>query len=87
MKEHVPLPGGLLATYPDFIAAALVMVLSIIVAYGVKISSKFNIFFAVLNLSVIVFIISKFQIFFFLQRTKYVSFYEDCENVKRLKTS
>nr|CAB3266328.1 cationic amino acid transporter 4-like [Phallusia mammillata] len=52
------MPGGLVADYPDFLAVGLVAILTIIVALGVKLSSKVNIVFAALNLVVILFIFS-----------------------------
>jgi len=65
LKVHTPMPGGLLATYPDFLGAALIIILTITVAFGVKISSKVNIFFASLNLCVIIFIFCKYIISLF----------------------
>ena len=66
LMKHTPMPGGLLATYPDFLAGALIILLTVVVAFGVKISSKFNIFFASLNLCVIIFIFCKYSAFSFL---------------------
>lgn len=48
-------PG--LSTYPDFFAAFLILVVTLILAIGVKNSSRFNIIFTGINLFVIVFII------------------------------
>ncbi|CAK8684396.1 unnamed protein product [Clavelina lepadiformis] len=56
LKKHLPMPGGLVAEYPDFLAGMLVILLTLIVARGVKVSSTVNIFFAAVNLTVIVFI-------------------------------
>jgi len=48
-----------LSSYPDFLAGAMVIFMTIVVASGVKLSSKVNIFFAILNVLVIIFIIGK----------------------------
>ncbi|XP_076811393.1 cationic amino acid transporter 4-like [Clavelina lepadiformis] len=54
--EHFPMPGGFIATYPDFLAGGVVILMTIIIACGVKLSSKLNIVFATLNLTVILFV-------------------------------
>ena len=59
MKEHAEMDGKFLASYPDFLAVLLVIIFTIILIFGVKLSSKINIAIALINISVITFIISK----------------------------
>jgi len=54
------MPGGLIATYPDFLAVGVVIALTLVVASGVKLTSKFNMVFVILNLTVILFIFGKY---------------------------
>ena len=57
LTAHVLMPGGLLATYPDFLAVGYNIIIVIVVALGVKLSSRTNIFFATLNFIICGFII------------------------------
>ena len=59
LNEHAPLPGGILATHPDFVAAAFIMVITIVISTGIKISSKLNTFFAIINVIVVAFVFCK----------------------------
>uniref|UniRef100_H2ZJP2 Cationic amino acid transporter C-terminal domain-containing protein n=1 Tax=Ciona savignyi TaxID=51511 RepID=H2ZJP2_CIOSA len=65
MKEylvvHTPMPGGILASYPDFFAAGIVIIVTIIVATGVKFTSRFTTILAAVNLAILVLIFSKFK--------------------------
>uniref|UniRef100_H2ZJP3 Cationic amino acid transporter C-terminal domain-containing protein n=1 Tax=Ciona savignyi TaxID=51511 RepID=H2ZJP3_CIOSA len=62
MKEylvvHTPMPGGILASYPDFFAAGIVIIVTIIVATGVKFTSRFTTILAAVNLAILVLIFS-----------------------------
>ncbi len=49
--------GAPVAEYPDFVALAVVMLLTTVVALGAKCSSWFNSLFAFVNISVLVFVI------------------------------
>nr|XP_002123144.2 cationic amino acid transporter 2-like [Ciona intestinalis] len=53
---HAPMPGGIVAKYPDFFAAGIVLIVTIIVATGVKFTSRLTSTFAALNLVIVVFI-------------------------------
>ena len=59
MTSHVPMYGSFLGPYPDFLAAALVLIFSVVLLLGVQISSKVNIAIALLNVFAILFIVSK----------------------------
>ena len=67
MTSHVPMNGSFLGPYPDFLAAALVLIFSVVLLLGVQISSKVNIAIALLNVFAILFIVSKCIFFFALQ--------------------
>ncbi|XP_078495040.1 cationic amino acid transporter 4-like [Ciona intestinalis] len=57
MEKHLPLPGGILASYPDFIGTAFMIICIGLVASGIKSSSKGNIALGSINIVVILFII------------------------------
>nr|XP_026693323.1 cationic amino acid transporter 4-like [Ciona intestinalis] len=57
MEKHVPLPGGILASYPDFIGTAFMILCVGLVASGIKSSSTGNIVLGSINIFVILFII------------------------------
>ena len=59
MTSHVPMSGSFLGPYTDFLAAALVLIFSVVLLLGVQISSKVNIAIALLNVFAILFIVSK----------------------------
>ena len=61
LTAHLPMPGGFLATYPDFLAAGYIVVIVTLVALGIKLSSRTNIFFASLNFIICSFIIGAFS--------------------------
>uniref|UniRef100_F6YP51 Cationic amino acid transporter C-terminal domain-containing protein n=1 Tax=Ciona intestinalis TaxID=7719 RepID=F6YP51_CIOIN len=60
---HAPMPGGIVAKYPDFFAAGIVLIVTIIVATGVKFTSRLTSTFAALNLVIVVFIFCKYVYF------------------------
>jgi len=62
MLEHAPMPGGYVATYPDFLAAGLILAFALILIGGVKLSSGVNIAIATLNVAVITFIIGQLHL-------------------------
>lgn len=61
MLVHAPMNGNFVAPYPDFLAVLLVFVFAAILVTGVQLSSKVNIVIATINITVILFIISKFE--------------------------
>jgi len=62
MLEHAPMPGGYVATYPDFLAAGLIFAFALILMGGVKLSSSVNIAVTTLNVAVIIFIIGQLHL-------------------------
>jgi len=64
LSRHVPLGNGPpLGEYPDFVAASVVIVLCLLVATGAESSTRFNIFLAIINICVVVFIIVSGEIY------------------------
>uniref|UniRef100_A0A8C6SLQ2 Zgc:175280 n=1 Tax=Neogobius melanostomus TaxID=47308 RepID=A0A8C6SLQ2_9GOBI len=57
LAQHMPMDAPGLAPYPDFFAAALIMLLAGVLAYGVKESAILNTVFTGVNVAVLVFII------------------------------
>ncbi|XP_068455449.1 cationic amino acid transporter 2-like [Clinocottus analis] len=57
LETHTPLDSSALATYPDFFAAGLIMILAGVLAYGVKESAVINTVFTAVNVLVLVFIV------------------------------
>ncbi|XP_076826207.1 cationic amino acid transporter 4-like [Clavelina lepadiformis] len=43
MQVHLPMSGGLVATYPDFVAGGIMAVITVFVAFGIKTSTIINI--------------------------------------------
>ena len=60
METHAKMAGGFFAPYPDFLAVLLVIIFTLVLLAGVKLSSKVNIAITMINVSVITFIISEF---------------------------
>lgn len=56
LEEHAPMNSPGLASYPDFFAAALIMLLAGVLAHGVKESAILNTFFTIVNVAVLIFI-------------------------------
>nr|XP_039271317.1 cationic amino acid transporter 4-like isoform X1 [Styela clava] len=57
-QHHVTMGDGvILASYPDFLALGIIVLLCVLVACGVNSSNKFNIAFALINVAVVGFII------------------------------
>ncbi|KAF2353885.1 Amino acid/polyamine transporter I [Trinorchestia longiramus] len=57
LGDAMPIDVSFLGPYPDFLAAALVIILSIVLAFGVKESSMFNNIMTVVNMFVVLFVI------------------------------
>ena len=73
LTKHLPMPGGFLATYPDFLSAGYITIIVILVALGIKLSSRANIIFVTLNLGICGFIVGEFTVRFALQGAFYRS--------------
>ncbi|KAL5013712.1 hypothetical protein ScPMuIL_007982 [Solemya velum] len=56
-EEHLPMHIGGLSKYPDFFAFAITLVLTGLLSFGVKESTKFNNVFTCINLLVVVYVI------------------------------
>lgn len=56
-KEHIPMHVSGLSPYPDFFALAITLFLTVILAVGVKESSRFNNLFTGVNLLVVTYIV------------------------------
>ena len=56
-RSSMPISAPFLAEYPDWTAASITLLLSIILSIGVKESSRFNNIFTILNLGVVIFVI------------------------------
>ena len=66
-RQTMPISeGGFMSEYPDFLAALLIIMLTSVLLFGVKISSKINITISILNLVVLLFIIGNILIIFYL---------------------
>lgn len=58
LEKNLPMGDGtIVATYPDFLATAIIIVLCILVGCGVASSNKFNIIFALINMGMVAFIV------------------------------
>ena len=57
--------GVILASYPDFLALGIIVLLCVLVACGVNSSNKFNIAFALINVAVVGFIIITGKLLFY----------------------
>lgn len=57
LQNYMPINISGLSTYPDFLAFGITFVLTIMLAVGVKESTRFNSVFTVLNLGVVIFVV------------------------------
>ncbi|XP_038061456.1 cationic amino acid transporter 2-like isoform X2 [Patiria miniata] len=57
MLSTLPMESGILAKYPDFIALAMCLALSVALAFGARMSSNVNNVFTAVNLFIIIYVI------------------------------
>ncbi len=70
--EYLPLNVSFLSPYPDLTSLILTLILTFILAVGVKESTRFNNVFTCLNLSVVIFVTfaGRKQLYFIMEYKK-----------------